>query len=285
MLGFHEFGDPDGTPCLYTPGWPASGLLGGIYDEAARAAGIRWISIDKPGTGVSSFDPRGSLLRYAGDVACLADQLGVDRFAAVGESGGGPHTLALAGSLRERLTIAILLAGMGPVHEKRARDGMQPVNRWLVTFARRAPWLLRAQMAQLSRTLQDPAKARGWEQSLARRASAADRRAFEQIDTTWLARATRDALADGGRAAARELVMIARPWGFAISEVTAPVEVWHGTEDRNVPVAVARQVIDALPNCAAAHIFEGQGHAIGAVVRRDVMASVRRAAGSSRGTE
>jgi pimeloyl-ACP methyl ester carboxylesterase len=280
-LGYHEFGDPDGTPCFYTPGWPASGVLGGVYDEAAREAGVRWISIDKPGTGVSSFDPRRSLLRYPADVAHLADDLGLDRFATVGESGGGPHALAMAYTLSDRLTTTILLAGMGPAHEKWVRNGMQPITRFLITCAQKAPWLLRVQMSQLSRTLNDPTKARRWEQSLVRRAAEADRRAFEQIDLAWLTRATAEALADGGRAATQELTMLAQPWGFALSEVTAPVEVWHGTEDRNVPLAVARKVINELPTCVAAHLIEGEGHSIGAVVRHDVMASVLHAVDSA----
>lgn len=52
-LRWHEFGDPEGSPVLYTAGTPVSGLGGATYDEAARAAGLRWISPDKPGYGGS----------------------------------------------------------------------------------------------------------------------------------------------------------------------------------------------------------------------------------------
>ena len=50
-LAWYEFGDPEGVPCIYTAGTPESGLAGGCYDAAARRAGVRWISIDKPGYG------------------------------------------------------------------------------------------------------------------------------------------------------------------------------------------------------------------------------------------
>jgi hypothetical protein len=50
-LHWHEFGDPVGAPVLYTAGTPVSGLGGATYDETARAAGLRWISPDKPGYG------------------------------------------------------------------------------------------------------------------------------------------------------------------------------------------------------------------------------------------
>ncbi|TQM83680.1 pimeloyl-ACP methyl ester carboxylesterase [Saccharothrix saharensis] len=281
-LAYYEFGDPAGVPCLYTPGWPASGLLGGVYDDAAREAGVRWISIDKPGAGASDFDPRRSLLRYADDIAHLADELGLDRFASVGESGGGPHAAVLAHALPDRLTTTILLAAMGPAHEKWVREGMQPVNRRLIMMAQRAPWLLRAQTLLLSRMMNNPTKARRWERSLVEQASEADRRALARIDTGWLTAAAAAALRDGGRAAAQELAMIARPWGFALADITSPVEVWHGTADTNVPVAIARRVVAEIRTCTAVTYVEGEGHIVGLLVRHDVMASVVRASGGGR---
>ncbi|RDI53352.1 alpha/beta fold hydrolase [Nocardia mexicana] len=276
-LGYYEFGDPDGVPCVYVPGWPASGLLGGIYDAPARDAGVRWISVDKPGIGNSTADPRRSLLGYADDLARLADDLGLDRFAVVGESGGAPHTFALAHARPDRLTTAIVVAGMGPAHEKNVREGMGTTNRRLITLARRAPWLLRLQMLMLGRMLRDPAKAQRWERSMRSHALEAERQALDRVDTTWLTRAAADALRDGGRAATEELAMITRPWGFALSDITVPVELWHGAADRNVPVAIARRLIDEIPSCTP-HILDGYGHSIGAAVCHDVMAAVRKAA-------
>jgi pimeloyl-ACP methyl ester carboxylesterase len=279
-IGYYEFGDPEGVPCVYTPGWPASGLLGGVYDEAARAAGVRWISVDKPGIGKSDFDPKRSLARYADDVRQLADHLGFDRFGTVGESGGGPHALALSRFLPDRLTTVILVAAIGPAHEKWVREGMKPLNKFLFFAAQRAPWLLRAHMWMLGRTLKDPKKAERFERMLLRDAPEADRRAFAQVDTSWLVPAAAAALADGGRAATQELTMIARPWGFALSDITVPVRIWHGTEDRNAPLAVARRAFAALP-IRTEHFIEGEGHAIGVVVRTEMMAAVTRAATST----
>jgi pimeloyl-ACP methyl ester carboxylesterase len=96
QLSWHEFGDPDGAPVIYTSGTPVSGLGGANYDQAARAAGLRWISPDKPGYGGSGYHRKRSLTSWADDLAELADQLGLDRFALAGESGGGPFTLAAA---------------------------------------------------------------------------------------------------------------------------------------------------------------------------------------------
>jgi pimeloyl-ACP methyl ester carboxylesterase len=95
-LRWHEFGDPGGSPVLYTAGTPVSGLGGGTYDESARAAGLRWISPDKPGYGGSGYQRKRSLAGWGDDLAALAGRLGLDRFALAGESGGAPFTLAAA---------------------------------------------------------------------------------------------------------------------------------------------------------------------------------------------
>lgn len=214
---------------------------------------MRLISVDKPGMGQSDYDPRRSLPRYADDIRQLADNLEIDRFATVGESGGGPQALAMAHYLADRLTAVVLLAAIGPAHEKWVREGMKPLNKLLIFAAQRAPWLFRLQMAMMSRALKDPAKTERFQQLLLRDAPEADRRAFEQVDISWLTPSAAAALAAGGRAAAQELSMIARPWGFALSDITVPVEIWHGTEDRNVPVAVARRAFASIPGRTRAH--------------------------------
>jgi pimeloyl-ACP methyl ester carboxylesterase len=71
-LRWHEFGDPDGSPVLYTAGTPVSGLGGAVYDEAARAAGLRWVSPDKPGYGGSDYQRKRSVSSWADDLTTLA---------------------------------------------------------------------------------------------------------------------------------------------------------------------------------------------------------------------
>jgi len=63
----------------------------------------------------------------------------------------------------------------------------------------------------------------------------------------------------GGRAVADEAVIFMKPWGFSLEDISAPVLLWHGSEDRNAPFAMAKEMERRLPNCTATY-YEGEGH-------------------------
>jgi pimeloyl-ACP methyl ester carboxylesterase len=61
------------------------------------------------------------------------------------------------------------------------------------------------------------------------------------------------------RAAARDAVLFARAWDVDLAELKVPVDIWHGTEDKNVPYPFAQVVASRCPN-ATVHTIEGGGH-------------------------
>src|SRR5437016_3768249 len=95
-----------GTPNIGTPPGPLVG--------AAAELGIRWVSHDRPGYGGSTAQPGRSVASVASDVAAVADSLGIERFAVMGHSGGGPHVLACAALLPERVLAAVSCSGLAP---------------------------------------------------------------------------------------------------------------------------------------------------------------------------
>jgi pimeloyl-ACP methyl ester carboxylesterase len=265
-LAWYEFGDPAGAPCLYMPGTPESGLAGGCYDSAAAEAGVRWISLDKPGYGHSDPYPRRTLGQWAGDVAELTAHLGLRRYAVAGESGGGPHALAVSHARPAEVTVTVLLAAMGPGHEAWVREGMRPTNVLLHHIGVRFPALLRLPLAVMRQALRVPAIAERME----RAAPPADRAAVADPEYRIRHLAVPDALRHGTRPAAEELRLFARPWEFGLDQIQGPVHLWHGSEDVNVPVAVARAMADALPD-AVGHFLPGAAHAVGFEQRHEVM--------------
>ena len=108
-LAWSEGGDPAGTPVLFFHGCPDTRRAAWSGHDAAHAAGVRLIAANRPGYGASTpASPSYELV--VGDVAELADSLGLDRFAVIGMSVGGTFALACAARLPYRVTTAALVA-------------------------------------------------------------------------------------------------------------------------------------------------------------------------------
>jgi pimeloyl-ACP methyl ester carboxylesterase len=255
-LNWHEFGDPEGSPVIYTAGTPVSGLGGGSYDQTARAAGLRWISPDKPGYGGSGYQRKRSLTSWADDLAALAGHLALDRFALAGESGGAPFTLAAAHQLAGRVSVAALIAAGGPTSPAE-RAGMKAGNRIMGWLAGHAPALNTVPVAAMRRELASPARR---ERSLQREMAATPQAAHAGLRIEY--EAVADALRQGTRATVQELALINRRWPFPLSEVKTPVHLWHGALDRNAPIAIARRLARELPD-ATLHVSDSSGHDVG----------------------
>jgi pimeloyl-ACP methyl ester carboxylesterase len=263
-LHWHEFGDKDGSPVIYAAGTPVSGLGGASYDEAARAAGLRWISPDKPGYGGSDYHRERSLISWADDLAALAGHLGLDRFALAGESGGAPFTVAAAHQLAGRVSVAALIAPGGPITPAEMA-GMKARNRVMYWLARNAPAVNAIPVAAMRRELASSARlVRALRRDMAAAPEAAHAALRIEIE------AVADALRPGPRATVQELALTKRPWPFPLSEVKTPVHLWHGAADRNAPIAFARRLARELPD-ATLHISDSSGHDVGLDRRGEIM--------------
>jgi len=263
-LRWHEFGDPGGSPVIYTAGTPVSGVGGGTYDEAARAAGLRWISPDKPGYGGSDYQRDRTLLGWADDLAALAGHLGLDRFALAGESGGGPFTLAAAHQLAGRVSAAALIATGGPIDPAEIAD-MKARIRVMYWLARNTPAVNAVPVAAMRRTLVSPARR---ERALRRDLAATPEAARAALRIEY--EAVADALRQGTRGTVQELALTKRPWPFPLSEVKTPVHLWHGAADRNAPIAYARRLARELPD-ATLHVSDSSGHDVGVDRSQEIM--------------
>lgn len=288
-LAWYEFGDPEGTPCVYTTGTPTSGIAGAFYHESASARAVRWISLDKPGYGQSDYQPGRRLLDWPGDVAALADHLRLRRFAVAGESGGGPHALVLCHALPHRVSTGLLLAGVGPMQDRAACRGMYRANRAMFWLARHAPALLWPPLAMARRSAlrAQPDAPRDAHKLRTRLAGMppADRALYERAEVRQLlTRAGAEALRPGVRAAIDEAVLLASPWGFDLAGIRVPVHLWHGTEDVNVPVGMARAMAAALPR-STLHIVGGAGHLVSLGSHAQIMDAVIQAAADADANE
>jgi pimeloyl-ACP methyl ester carboxylesterase len=257
LLGYAEFGDPRGKPVMFFHGFPGSRLEGALGHDAAGRAGVRVICIDRPGMGLSTFQPKRRILDWPADVAALADALGIGQFAAGGVSGGGPYAAACALRLADRLTGAAIISGLAPFDVPGGGDGMNRMNRVLFVLGRRAPWLMRLPVLLMARSARSPERAID---QMAGSLPPPDRAIMQRPDVrAAFASDLAEAFRAGARGAAWELVLYSRPWGFRLQDIQMEVHLWQGEADTNVPPAMGRYQAEAIPRCRAM-FYPGEGH-------------------------
>ena len=257
QLGYAEYGDPKGMPLLFFHGTPGSRLRLSHIDHLARDLGVRVVAPERPGLGLSDFQPKRTLLDWVHDVEVLADRLWLERFATMGISSGGPYVAATAYKLPDRVTKAALISTGGPLTLPDATRGMRSTDRLFIRLARSGPWAVNLMMRNMARGTNKPERLR---KQFMSRLSPVDAAALQR-DEVWNRRLAdlREAFRNGPSGASWDLVLSARPWGFQLEEIQVPTSLWHGELDTTIPVALARAMARAIPNCQATFV-PGEGH-------------------------
>lgn len=256
-LGYAEYGDPAGAPVFYFHGTPGSRLERPPDAALPAALGIRLLALDRPGYGLSDYQPGRRFLDWPTDVAQAADALGIGRFGLLGYSGGGPYVLACAHAFPERIRAAVVVSSPAPLAPG-LMAGMAPLFRASYRLSR-LPWAL-AQTAYAAqvRTFQvNPARVlRG----LALALSPADRAVLSRPEVRQVTlSSTREAFRQGARGYAWDDRLFSLPWGIPLDEIPLPVQLWQGDADLEVPVAMAWSLVGQLP-FARLTLVRGEGH-------------------------
>jgi pimeloyl-ACP methyl ester carboxylesterase len=246
-LAFDDVGDPRGMPVLYFHGGGDSRLSRHPDDSIAASLGIRLISVERS----HLVDRRRTLLSWARSVGALADRLAVDRAAVLGWSAGGPHALAVAAALPERVTRAAVVAGMPPPE---GLSAMPRDTRQVIRLARVSPRIAARPLARWGRR---PVAATG----------------DPDCDRAY-ADGRVESFRGGARWLALELALLSRPWGFDLDAIRAPVTLWYGERDGVTPPSIGRDFERALPN-AALRVVDG-GHQLLFSRWREILADVAR---------
>lgn len=259
LLGYAEFGALDGLPLFYNHGFPASRLEARLVESEAAKLGLRLIAVDRPGFGLSTPQPGRGLLDWPRDIVRLADHLGLERFAMLGVSGGGPATLACAWELADRLSAVSIVCGLGPVAETDLRQAMHWPARFSFGLARQAPGITGILFGRLI----GPLLGRTPELTLRLltiAAPAADRRFLQRPKIRRrLTDSLREAFRQGGQGPASELILLTTPWPFQLERIKIPIELWHGRKDATVPFCHAEHLAARLA-AVTCRYFTDEGH-------------------------
>ncbi len=257
-LGYVDYGDPTGQPVLLCHGLPGTRLQGHPDRSIVASLGIRMIGIDRPGYGLSDYQHGRTLLDWPDDVQAIADSLSLERFAVLGISGGGPYAAACAWKIPERITTAVLVSAMGPTNDPEAIQNMPLLNRFLLASAKYGEWPLRLPAAGLL------AIAQRWPDKylsiMNSHLPAPDQAIYLRSDIqTFVKEDVAEAFRQGTRGAIRDIILLARRWGFRLQDIPVPVQLWHGEQDTTVPVRIGHTLAAALPRCQS-HFVEDAGH-------------------------
>ncbi|HEY0199907.1 MAG TPA: alpha/beta hydrolase [Rhodanobacter sp.] len=258
-LAYAEFGQMDGDPVFYFHGSPScrlEPLL--IGEDRLCATGMRFIAIDRPGMGQSDFLSGRQFVDWSGDVAFVADALGLQRFAVLGNSGGAAYAAVCALQMPGRITAAVIVSGAGPMNAPEVAAYLPLVNRIFWLLAKRLPLGLRC----LLKTMQGQGKASPAEelQKMKRFLAAPDFAAMSEGDRFSIVQAaTRECLSRGTKGAAWDAGLYVRPFGFSLEDISIPLRYFHGEQDMNVPVALVRSMVSKLSN-ASLTVFPEESH-------------------------
>ncbi len=254
-------GDTAGDVVVWHHGTPSSGLPYLPFVEEARRRGLRLVTYSRPGYGDSSRHEGRSVGDCAADVARVLDSLGVDRFFTGGGSGGGPHALACAAMVPERVLAAVSVAGVTP-YGAPGTDFLAGMGRENVEefgAALEGPEALKGWMEEHAAELGEAGSPDDLIAAMGDLVSEVDRASLTGAFGAFLVEDEHIALRNGYWGWFDDDLAFTRDWGFDPTTIAVPVAVWQGRQDRFVPFAHGEWLGEHVPR-ARVHLYEEHGH-------------------------
>lgn len=271
-MGFADYGPSDGFVVISAHGGLSCRLDIRRAAPVAEEVGIRLISPDRPGVGLSDPSPGRTALDWAADVEELVDRLGIDRMSVLGWSMGGQYAAAVGYALAPRIHRVAIVAGALPLTENGVIAQLPGIDRWQTRVSQRCPALAAGWFRALSFVV---GSVPGPFTRLATRA-------LGPLDAEVVRGDARDFAAvtgEGLRVPAgvvEEYRAWARPWGFEPEDLEVPVDVWWGDADRLVPKEWPSQLARRIPR-STLNIGSG-GHFMAHLHYRAILDSLAEAA-------
>ena len=249
-----------GRALLFHSGTPSGVTSFGVLARYAAQRELQLVSYSRPGHGESTARPGRSVSDITDDVTTILDALDIETFLTFGWSGGGPHALACAALLPERCAGAAVLAGVAPFDAQGlnwfAGMGQENVEEFGATLAGHGPLTtyLEAQRSQLQHVTGDQVA-----DAMGGLVPPVDKAALTGEFADEIARSFRRALLHGIEGWRDDDLAFARPWGFDVESVDAPVAIWQGRLDKMVPFAHGQWLAEHVSG-ARVHLYDDHGH-------------------------
>ena len=253
-------GPKDGVVLVAHHGTPSTGRPFRPYVEAAADRGLRLVTYTRPGYARSTRHLGRSVADCAADTAHVADHLGADRFYTMGQSGGGPHALACAALLPDRVIACATTAGVGPFDADglnflagMAQENIDELGA-AVEGRDALEEFLRIDADKLRR-----ATASDLSEALGGLVSPVDFAALTGEFAEHSMAMVHESISTGIAGWFDDDIAFVHPWGFDLTDIRVPVTVWQGAQDRMVPFAHGEWLAAHVPG-AKARLSDDEGH-------------------------
>lgn len=260
VLTIDVSGAADGTPVFLMHGTPGSRSGPRPRGSVLHRLGVRLVSYDRPGYGGSTRHDGRTVADAAGDVAAIARELEIERFSVVGRSGGGPHALACAALLPDRVVRTAVLVGIAPA-DAADLDWYQGMARSNVDEYTTAD-ANSSVLAELLRLKADQTRVQP-EAIVEAIRSDLQRPDLRVVDDVAIRRLLTDtyaeALREGPYGWIDDVFAFRKPWGFRLEDIPGPVRLWHGADDTFSPVSHTRWLASKIPR-AEVQVQAGAAH-------------------------
>lgn len=247
-LSVVEGGDGRGKAVFMLHGTPSSGMLYGPHSIDASKRGIRLIGYDRPGYGGSSPLPGRKVADVAEDIASIADCLGVERFAVWGISGGGPHAIACAALMPKRVVAAASLASPAPYHSPGldwlSGQGEDNVAEWRAALTGSEE--LDGFLAPIRKGLLE-ADSEGITKMFETLLPPVDKAVLSGEFADFFASSIKASMRPGHEGWKEDDLAFVSDWGFSPADVSTPLLLWQGREDKMVPFAHGLWLAEHIP--------------------------------------
>ena len=239
VLAVAEWGDANGVPLFALHGTPGGRIAYWMDPGIYARHGLRRFTVDRPGYGESTRLAGRSVADIIPDIEVIAETLGVGQFAVTGGSGGGPHALACAALLGDRVLRCLADVSIAPY----GADGLDFLAGMTEGNVEEFEAALAGEEAMRAVAERERATTLG-RFAEGRSDFFGDSYEMSEADQAQMAR-HRDRIADqltnglapGVDGWVDDAIAFTRPWGFDVGSIRVPVYLTYGPSDTLVPAA------------------------------------------------
>ncbi len=255
-LGFSRTGDNDGFPIFYLHGTPGSRLQALDFQDIAKSKHCCIYGIDRPGMGLSSPNPKHTILSFVDDLSELATNLKINKLSIIAHSGGSAFAVACAYKIPNRLKGIAIVSGLAPTTLPEAKVGMKIGYRIFNNLARNIPGFARLMMSLHKKQISNLKTIEKFCKYLPK----PDQIILQTTNRIEeLQKWSTEAFVQGVNGATKEMRLLTKPWNINLTKINFPISVWQGKLDKQVPVSHAEIFKKYLQNCRI-HLLDNESH-------------------------